>query len=365
METVNNITKQLENKFPLSYQEDYDNSGLIVGNSKDQVYGILISLDITEKVIEEAIDKSCNLIISHHPIIFRGLKRLTGSNLVERCVMKSIKESINLYAIHTNLDNVLSGVNHKIAEKLSLNKLEILSPKASIQSKLVVFVPPENTGDLMEGLNKAGAGIIGNYEYCTYQINGRGTFRPNEDANPYIGSAGALEYVDEIRLEAIFPKHLEKKVVEEMKNAHPYEEVAYFISPLDNKNNTVGSGVLGQLSDAMETTEFLRFLKEKMLLNIIKHTEIIHRKISKVSICGGSGSFLLPDAIARGADIFISSDFKYHDFFQADGRIIIADIGHYESEQFTKEILYDILQEKFTNIAIHLSEINTNPIKYF
>ncbi|WP_340153259.1 Nif3-like dinuclear metal center hexameric protein [uncultured Marivirga sp.] len=365
MSKIKDIVQHLESIAPLDYQESYDNAGLIVGDASKTVSNILISLDVTEEVVEEAKAKNCELIVAHHPIIFKGLKKLTGSNYVERTVIKAIKNDIAIYASHTNLDNISTGVNAKIAEKLSLLNTEVLSPKKGQLGKLSVFVPQENTNELKKALHQAGAGQIGEYKDCAFESSGKGSFLPTEKANPSIGKSNKLETVDENKVEVIFPMHLKNKVLSAMHNAHPYEEVAYYLHQLENTYDDLGSGMIGEIAEPMEPTDFLDYLKERMGLKVIKHTKEINRKIKKVAICGGAGSFLISQAKNKQADIYISSDIKYHEFFDAEERLIIADIGHYESERFTNEIFYAVLKENFANIALHLGQTVTNPIKYY
>jgi dinuclear metal center YbgI/SA1388 family protein len=362
---VKEIINIIEDFAPLSYQESYDNAGLIVGDAAKNVSNILITLDVTEHVIDEAISKNCELIVAHHPIIFAGLKKLTGSNYVERTVIKAIKNDIAIYASHTNLDNIKNGVNTKIAEKLGLINTEILSPKKGFLGKLSVFVPKENADEVKSALHQAGAGQIGEYKDCAFETAGKGSFLPSDQANPRIGNKGKLEKVDEHKIEVIFPMHLKNRVLSAMKKAHPYEEVAYYLHQLENTYDDLGSGMIGEIDHEMEPKDFFDYLKEKMDLSVIKHTTDINRKIKRVAICGGAGSFLISQAKNRQADIYISSDIKYHEFFDADKRLIIADIGHYESERFTNEIFYAILKENFANIALHLGQTVTNPIKYY
>jgi len=364
MAKIKEIIEYLEIWAPPAHQEDYDNSGLITGDVNVEVSGILISLDCIEKVVQEAIDKNCNMVIAHHPIIFRGLKQLTGKSYIERTVIKAIKNDITIYAIHTNLDHISTGVNSKIANLLGLQKTKILRPKNNTLSKLTTFIPIENTEDVMDALHHAGAGMIGNYHHCSFRLSGTGTFLPLEDANPTIGSVGALEKVNEERIEVLFPSHLKQKILDALFKAHPYEEVAYYLHDLQNQDREIGAGMIGELEKPINTQDFLQQLKTKFNLSIIKHTEIVKTSIRKIALCGGSGSFLLRDAMRQGADIFISGDFKYHEFFDAEDKLIIADIGHYESEQFTKELIFDKLTEKFANIALHFTEVITNPIKY-
>ena len=362
--TIKDVTDYLESLAPRSLQEDYDNSGLITGNVNEAVQGILVTLDCTEQVVDEAIIKNCNLIVAHHPILFKGLKRLTGQTYVERVIIKAIKSDIAIYAIHTNLDNVIGGVNKKVADKIGLHNLTILLPKRNTLSKLVTFIPKENAEQVIADLHEAGAGNIGNYKSCSFRLTGEGTFMPTGDAKPYHGEMGRLERADEIRVEVILPSHREGLVVSALRKNHPYEEVAYYLSRLENTNQEVGAGIMGELPEAEEPLHFLNAIKSKMNVSMIRHTTIPEKKIKKVAICGGSGSFLLPTAIAKGADVFVSADFKYHEFFDAEGKILIADIGHYESEQFTKELLYELLTEKFHTFAIIFSETFTNPISY-
>ncbi len=362
---IKEIISYLETIAPLSYQESYDNSGLIVGSPNDEVHKILISLDCTESVVDEAIDKGCNLIISHHPIVFKGLKRFNGSNYVERTVIKAIKNNIALYAIHTNLDNIVGGVSSKIADKLSLTNQAILSPKSGQLKKLVVYVPRTHVEEVRRALFESGAGAIGNYDECSYNSAGYGTFRPLEGADPAIGNVGVQERVEETKIEVVFPAYLERKIVVSMLASHPYEEVAYHIVSLENKLLTVGSGVIGNLEEPMSGNDFLAYLKDSMNLKVIRHTALLDRPIQRVAVCGGSGGFLLQEAKRSGADIFITADYKYHEFFDAEDEIVIADIGHFESEQFTQELLLDIIKKKFVNFAVLITETDTNPIKYY
>ncbi len=362
--TIKDVTDHLEAIAPRSYQEEYDNSGLLTGNASDSVHGVLVTLDCTEDVVEEAIQQKCNLIVAHHPIIFKGLKKLTGQTYVERTIIKAIKNDIAIYAIHTNLDNVSVGVNKKIAECIGLKKLKILQPKKDTLMKLVTFIPKEKSEEVIRALHQAGAGNIGNYKNCSFQIAGEGTFMPTENAQPYIGQANKLERVEEVRAEIIFPKHLSQTILSALKQSHPYEEVAYYLSSLENENQEVGAGMIGELESEMEPIEFLLRLKKVMNSPLVRYTIPTKSTIRKVGVCGGAGSFLLPSAIAQGADVFVSSDFKYHEFFDADEKIMIADIGHYESEQFTKDLLIDVLKEKFTTFAIIFSNTSTNPLSY-
>lgn len=361
---IKEVTRYLESLAPKSLQEGYDNCGLLTGSPDDLVTGILVTLDCTEGVVEEAIRLRCNLIVAHHPIIFKGLKKLTGQNYVERTIIKAIKNDVAIYAIHTNLDHVHMGVNKKIADKLGLQNIRILAPKKNTLSKLVTFVPLDKTSEILESLHNAGAGQIGDYKNCSFSVAGKGTFLPTEDSNPQVGRPGKLEEIQENRIEVIFPEHLTSSIVEALKKRHPYEEVAYYINRLENENQEVGAGMIGYLPTAEEPKFFLARLKQVMKAECVRYTSFSERLVKKVALCGGSGSFLLTNAIQAGADAFVSADFKYHEFFDADGQILVADIGHFESEQYTKELLKEVLEEKFPTFAINFSNTITNPISY-
>ena len=362
--TVQSICKLIEDAAPLALQESWDNAGLLVGSAQMDVSGILLCIDITEKVLDEAIRKNCNLIISHHPLIFSGLKRLSGQNETQRCAIKAIKNDIAIYAAHTNIDNVLHGVNGKIAEKMGLLNTRILQPKQNILLKLVVFVPNEQAEKMRTALFEAGAGHIGNYDSCSYSTEGLGTFRANEQANPFVGSRGELHSEPETRLELIFPEYLKNKVLSVLLKTHPYEEPAFDFIPLANSWEQAGSGIVGDLPEAENEEDFLLRLKKVFGLQMLRHTDFLGKKIKRVAVCGGAGSSFLNDALRENADVFISGDFKYHEFFAAENKILIADIGHYESEQFTKEIFYEIITKKLPTFAIQISDTKTNPINY-
>jgi dinuclear metal center YbgI/SA1388 family protein len=364
MTKIKAVLEVLEQWAPPALQEHYDNCGLLTGNADADITGILVTLDVTEAVMEEALRNQCNLVVAHHPVIFQGLKKLTGATHVERIVMAAIKNDIAIYAIHTNLDNVRSGVNQKIAQLLGLEQTRILQPKAGNLLKLVTFVPQENTQTVLNAMHGAGAGKLGDYRHCSFRTAGTGAFMPNDQANPHLGQANTLEQVQENRVEVILPVHLQRRVVKALLEAHPYEEVAYDIFLLQNDNQETGSGIIGTLPQVQKAGDFVAFLKKRLQLTTLRHTALCRAEIKTVALCGGSGSFLLAAAIRQGADVFVSADFKYHEFFQAEGKIIVADVGHYESEQFTKDLIYDALSQNFTNIALHLSKVVTNPIFY-
>lgn len=362
---LHELISELETFAPLSYQESYDNCGLLTGHRDMEIRGAILSLDCVEAVVEEAIAKNCNLIIAHHPVIFGGLKKLNGTNYVERTIIKSIQNNIAIYACHTNLDNVKLGVNKKIADKLGLINQQILSPKRSLLKKLVTFVPESHLEAVRTALFTAGAGNIGNYDQCSFMLEGTGSFRGNEQSNPVLGEKGKLSLEKETRLELIFESVRQSAILTALRQSHPYEEIAYDVYQLENNYQDVGSGMTGELKEPMPEMEFLSLLKEVFNVKFIKHTALRNNPIKKVALCGGSGSFLLKNAINSKSDIYISSDFKYHEFFDAEGKVVVADIGHFETEQFTPEIFYEIISNKFPTFATYLTEINTNPVNYF
>jgi len=361
---IQNIIQHLESVAPVHYQETYDNAGLIVGDQSREISSALIALDVTEEVVEEAIAQDCGLIISHHPLIFKGLKRITGSNEVERCLIKAIQNNVAIYAAHTNLDSVTGGVNSKICEKLGLKNCRILAPVKNQLLKLVTYIPEDQLETVRSALFSAGAGVIGNYDQCSFGASGYGTFRGNEESNPFVGEPGELHAEKETRFETIVPRHLVSKIISALLAAHPYEEVAYDLIPLENDFPTVGAGMIGELSVPTDETNLLASIRQIFGCKMIRHTSLLNRKISRIAVCGGSGSFVISKAITEGADLFISADFKYHDFFEADKRIVLADIGHYESEQFTKEVLKELILKKFPTFALRLSDVKTNPVLY-
>ncbi len=361
---VKDVALAMEEIAPLAYAEDFDNVGLLVGDYNNEVTEILVTLDTTLEVVEEAIEKNCNLIMSFHPIIFSGLKKLNGKNYVEKAVMTAIKNGINIYATHTALDNSKVGVNFKISEQLALLNTKILIPKLQTIKQLITYVPTEHAEQLKFALYEAGAGKIGNYDSCGFAIEGEGNYRPTAGANPFIGEIGKLEAVNETRIEVIVPQHLEGDVMNALFKNHPYEEVAYSVISLNNQNNYIGIGMIGELENEMEELDFFNYLKTQMNTPVIRHSKLLNKKIKKVAVLGGSGAFGIKNAISAGADIYITADLKYHDFFTAENKLVLADIGHFESEQFTKNLITSYLKEKFTNFVVFNSGINTNPVNY-
>lgn len=362
---ISEIISVLESIAPPAYQESYDNAGLITGNKSMECTGVLLALDSTEVVVQEAIEKKCNLIVAHHPIIFKGLKKLNGNNYVERTVIAAVKNDIAIYAIHTNLDNVLAGVNGKMADKLGLINRSILLPRPSTLKKLFTFVPVAQAETVRNAIFGAGGGHIGDYSETSFNTSGTGTFKAGAGANPFVGRPGERHTEQEIRIEVIFPAWLQQTIVERMIAVHPYEEPAYDVVDLANENDRIGSGLLGELPEPVAEPLFLARIKETFHTPVIRHSSLTGRAVKKVALCGGAGSFLISRALAAQADFLVTADLKYHEFFDAEGRLVIADIGHYESEQFTVDLLYDILREKFPTFAVLKPETQTNPVHYF
>ena len=362
---VHQITQALEEFAPLALQESYDNAGMQIGDPNADISSVLLCLDVTEEVIDEAISRNCGLIISHHPLIFKGLKSITGSNYIERCIIKACKNDIAIYSAHTNVDNVAAGVNFKIADKIGLTDVKILSEQSNMLLKLVTFTPISHLDIVHKALWEAGAGHIGKYDACSYNSSGYGTFRPGENTNPFCGNIGEIHSEEEIRIEMILPAFRKNAVLKALLTSHPYEEPAYDFYRPENLWSQAGAGIIGNLPDPITGTDFLQTIKEKFSIPCIKHSPIPDKKVTRVAVCGGSGAFLLSEALKQKADVFLTGEIKYHDFFGLDTHLFIAEIGHYESEQFTKEIFYDIITKKFPTFAAHFSEVNTNPVKYF
>ncbi|HHT30479.1 MULTISPECIES: Nif3-like dinuclear metal center hexameric protein [Petrimonas] len=361
---IKEILQTIEALAPVPLQEDFDNCGLQVGDMNREATALLLSLDVTESVIDEAISLGCNLIISHHPLAFKPFKSLTGRTYVERCMIKAIRHDIAIYAAHTNLDNVLQGVNFKLAEMLGLQQLRILSPKRGLLLKLVTFVPESHAEYVRNALFNAGAGNIGNYESCSFNLHGEGTFKAGATANPFVGTVGKLHFEKEVRIETVLPRFKQPEVLRALLSVHPYEEPAYDFYPIENEWHQVGSGVVGVLPEAIPEQEFLYLLKDVFNLPTIRHTKLQNRDIHDVALCGGAGAFLIPQAIAYGADAFVTGEAKYNDFYDVDSRLLLAVVGHYESEVCTKEIFFDAITKKFPTFAVHKSAFDSNPVKY-
>ncbi|PKD18240.1 NGG1p interacting factor NIF3 [Salegentibacter salinarum] len=361
---VKEVIDIIEEFAPHTYAEDFDNVGLLVGDKNATVTAALITLDTLETVVDEAIEKNCNLIISFHPIIFSGLKKLTGKDYVEKTVIKAIKNDIAIYAIHTALDNQFKGVNDMICEKIGLKKRKILIPRKGSIKKLTTFVPNKQAAGVRKALFEAGGGSIGNYDNCSFNLKGEGSFKPNEEANPVIGKRGKIHLEEETQISLIYPSDIEKKLLHALFSSHLYEEVAYEVSALENENQHLGMGMIGELETPEDEKSFLKRIKTEFNCGCIKHSELRGKPIRKVAVLGGSGGFAINNAKAAGADIYLTADLKYHDFYKGNNSFILADIGHYESEQYTKDLLHSYLTKKISNFALILAETNTNPIKY-
>ncbi len=362
---IADVIDHLEDLAPVATAEDFDNVGLLVGDRKTKLTGVLITLDTLEEVVDEAISTNCNLIVSFHPIIFSGLKKITGKNYVERAVIKAIRNNVAIYAIHTALDNHHLGVNKVICDKLLLKNTKVLIPGKNKINKLITYVPSANAKSLRNKLFEAGAGAIGNYDNCSFNLEGEGSFKPNEDANPAIGKKGELHFEKETQIGVVFPSHLESRILQTLFKEHPYEEVAYELTTLNNAHQNLGMGMTGELEEPMEETEFLALLKNTFNTGCIKHSALRGKPVKKVAVLGGSGSFAIENAKKAGVDFFITADLKYHDFYKAEGNLVLADIGHYESEQYTKDLIHSYLSKKISNFALILANTKTNPIKYY
>ncbi|MGV3766587.1 MAG: Nif3-like dinuclear metal center hexameric protein [Chitinophagaceae bacterium] len=362
---IKDIADCLEIIAPPALQEEWDNSGLLTGDGSAVCTGVLVTLDITEAVLDEAIARGCNMVVAHHPVIFKGLKKLTGGNQVERTVIKAIRNDIALYAIHTNIDNRINGVSGRMADKLGLEDRKVLQPLNGLLRKLYTYVPASHLEQVRTALFNAGAGTIGLYNECSFQSAGEGTFRAMEGANPFLGEIGIRHLEAEHKLEVLFESWKEGAVLKALRSAHPYEEVAYEVVRLENAHPENGAGIIGVLPQPVAEPEFLGRIKKSFKLSAVRHTPLRNREVRTVAVCGGAGSFLISNALRSGADFYITADVKYHEFFGAEGRMVIADIGHFESEQFTVELLYEILLKKFPNFAVLKSDVITNPIQYY
>ena len=361
---IKEILSALEEMAPLAYAEDFDNVGLLVGDQESEATGVLVCHDALENIIDEAIAKKCNLVVCFHPILFSGLKKITGKNYVERAVIKAIKNDIAIYAVHTALDNHQEGVNKIFCDALGLINTKILIPKQNFIRKLVTYTIPENAEELRNALFDAGAGRIGNYENCSFNSKGIGTYMGNENSNPQVGERFEFVQGDEIKIEVTFEKHLENKILKALFKSHAYEEIAYEIYELQNKHQNIGLGMIGELKNPMKEKEFLLFAKEKMQADGIRHSNFIGKEVKKIAVLGGAGSFAIKNAIQAGADVFLTADLKYHQFYEAENQLLLADIGHFESERYTKNYIVEYLRKKILNFAVILSEENSNPVKY-
>jgi dinuclear metal center YbgI/SA1388 family protein len=362
---LKDLCSYLDSSVPLSFQESYDNSGLQVGLPEWEISSVLLTLDVTEAVIDEAVNAGCGLIISHHPLIFHGIKSITGRTFTERILLRALKNNIAVYSSHTNLDIFSHGVSRKMAEKLGLEKIEVLSPLKKSLIKLVTYIPESHFDIVKEALFKAGAGVIGNYDQCGFSVSGTGCFRGKEKTNPFVGEKGKTHFEKEIRFETVLFSHLKTKVIKVLLESHPYEEVAYDLYSIENESTEVGLGCIGELKMGLDEEKFLKFISKVFDSRGVRYSSRTEKTVKRVALCGGSGYSLLGDAIASGADAYLTADLKYHNYFDADNRILLIDIGHYESEKFSTEILKDLIIKKFPKFAVRFSETNTNPINYF
>ena len=363
--TIEEFSLQLDRIAPLEFQEEYDNSGLIIGQPGRELRSSLITLDVTDEVLDDAIAHGCNLVISHHPLIFKGIKKLVEETMVQQLTAKAIRNDIAVYAMHTNLDNAANGLNAYVCEMLGIKNCRLLSPAKGMLAKLAAFCPVGHAEHVRQALFEAGAGHIGNYDCCSFNVTGQGSFRASEEANPYVGEKNVLHFETETRIEVIYPRFIEKQLIAALLASHPYEEVAYDIYPLSNTAGFTGSGMVGELDTAMAEELFMEIVKNLLEIPVIRHSVKLDRPVKKVAVCTGSGTFLIPEAIRSGAGFFLTSDVKYHDFFETERKLVLADIGHYESERFSKDLIYGILIKKFPNFAFLISKINTNPVYYY
>jgi dinuclear metal center YbgI/SA1388 family protein len=362
---VKEILEVLEEWAPIAYAEDFDNVGLLVGDHTHQCSGIIVSLDCTLPLLKEAQTKNCNLVVCFHPILFSGLKKISGQTYVDQCIQFAIKNDISIIALHTRLDNHPGGVNHVLAQALSIENSRILIPKSGALKKLNTSVPQDYVEVVLEALHKCGAGALGNYSDCSFSVSGIGRFKGNQNSKPFKGATNQKSEIEEVNIQMVFSSHLSASVTQALKESHPYETVAFDIVTLDHPNPEVGMGRIGELKVALEASAFLNKVKESIPSGILRHSPIPSKSIHKVAVLGGSGSFAIEAAKKQGADAFITADLKYHHFFQGDDSLLLVDVGHYESEQFTKKLIFEHLTKKLPNFAIVLSETITNPVNYF
>lgn len=360
---IKEILGHLDTLAPFKYTESFDNTGLLIGDSNQSVTKALICLDVTDQVIDQAIAEGYDLIIAFHPLIFKGLKSIGTQDRVGRCVTRLIRHDIALIAIHTNLDKSMQGVNQMISQKIGLDAMRFLMPEQTM-SKLVTYVPHAHVDVVRESLIQAGAGQIGEYGGCSFSSLGEGTFIPSKNSNPYVGEKEKMHREAEARLEMLVPHHLKSKAVQSLLAAHPYEEVAYDLYPVEVGGSIAGMGMVGELAKPMSPKAFLSHLQTVFGTPNIRYSAY-NKQIQTVAVLGGSGAFALGAAMGCGADALVTADLKYHDFFIPQEQLMLIDIGHFESEQFTLQILKDYLSKKIINFAFDLTSVNTNPVCYF
>ncbi|MEG0499933.1 MAG: Nif3-like dinuclear metal center hexameric protein [Rikenellaceae bacterium] len=361
---VSEVIKIIEGFAPPALAENFDNVGLMVGDKSMRVRGILLTLDVVEESVDEAVERGLNLIITHHPLIFSPLKSLTGKNYIERVLIRAIKQGVAIYSAHTNLDSVQQGVSFRLGEKLGLQKMQVLRPVKNNLLKLVVYSPFNYSNGIRKALADSGAGFIGQYDSCSFSAMGEGRFRATAGLRPFVGSVGELHTEKEERIETVVQRHKLAETLVQLRRVHPYEEMAYDVMPLENMDPSVGLGVIGEFSEEMDVYDFLGGVKKILQIPMIKYSAPVKNRIRRVALCGGAGASFINDAINSGADIYVTGDLKYHDYFVPDGRITIADIGHFESEQFTLDIFNDVLIKKITNFTVCKTALNCNPINY-
>ena len=359
------LCSYLDSAVPLAFQEGYDNSGLQVGSPEREITSAMITLDVTEDVIKDALAEKCDVVVSHHPLIFNGIKNLTGKSFTEKIIYEAVKNDIAVYSAHTNLDVFNSGVSRKMAEKIGLEDISVLSPSANLLLKLVTFIPESYLEKVRNAIFEAGAGVTGNYDFCAFTNSGTGSFRGNEMAKPFVGEKGKIHFENEIRFETILFSHKKDMVIKALLENHPYEEVAYDLYSLENRNTGIGSGCAGYFHKPISEHDFLEQVSLVFDAKGIRYSKLTGKAIRKVALCGGSGAFLINPAIYSGADAYLTADIKYHDFFKAENKILLVDAGHFETEKFSTEILKDLIIKKFPKFAVRFSEKNTNPINYY
>lgn len=365
---IKEIIDAIESIAPLPLQEEWDNCGVQVGPTDNECTGVMVCVDCTPVVVEEAIAMNCNLIVSHHPLIFGGIKQLTGKTEAERCVINAVTAGLTIYSSHTALDNSPNGISHRMASLLGLEDVDVLVPREADQLKLVAYVPVSKLDDVRLALFDAGAGAIGNYDFCSFATDGRGSFRALDGANPYVGEVSQLHFEDESRLEVLLPRWKRRDVELALRQVHPYEEPAYEFSEVVAASRPAGSGCVGHLPQPMTVAQLALFAKERFGCQAVRlscyHGDPMVHTVRRVAVCGGAGGSFIGAVKRSGADAYITADLRYHDFVDYGKRLALIDVGHFNSEQCAKEIFYQLICEKFPNFAVHTSKNEKNPIQY-
>ena len=367
--TGNEIIKYLEDWAPKGIAWEKDNVGLQVGDPKIKIRNIILSLDLNEEVVDSAIKENCNLIITHHPLLFYPLKDLDFSKSKKAIMIeKMIKNDITLYSAHTNLDFTKHGVSYQLAKRLSLRNIKFLKNLSNNQVKLSVFVPLAHLDKVSDAIYQAGGGIIGEYSNCSFRTSGKGTFSGSVQSNPSIGKKGVVETVEEVKLEVLVDQWKLSHVISSIKIAHPYEEIAYDVYPLLKENVNYGIGAIGELNKQMIPGEFLKLVSSKLNVPAFRYTKNGRKKIKTVAVCGGSCSELIDEAMKQKADAFITADLKYHSFQDAEGNILLIDAGHYETEvPVLDEIKHRLEKLLIKNKKIRVLKFrgSTNPVVFY